>query len=195
MQYFTFHSFPAAPCLPPPQHPPSPCSHLFCIYSASLFCIFSFISVLSSYLFFFIYKTLSYFSPGSSTRPLLPLHIFSSANTTQSIPASIALLLISPSVCSCSCCVSFLSASLYQSFAASPLPVSLPPMLTLPLAECSVSNRHLGRRISVSPLACWDRFSKNTAKGYLTAYACGSASVHKHTRSLSLPFPSVCLCV
>ncbi len=30
------------------------------------------------------------------------------------------------------------------------------------------------------------RFSKNTAKGYLTTYACGSASVHKHTLSLYL---------
>lgn len=40
-----------------------------------------------------------------------------------------------------------------------PRPPSRRPMLTLRVAECGVGNRHLGRRISVSPLA-WTDFPK-----------------------------------
>lgn len=89
---------PPPPCIilafiPFQHHPPSPCSlfSLLCINSSSLFCIFFILPVL--YLIsFWIYKTLSYFSPGTSTGP--PFFLFSSTNTSPSIPA-----VIPPSLC------------------------------------------------------------------------------------------------
>lgn len=145
---YVLPSNPLSLCRPPARHPPSPCFLLFCTnYSSLLFLhflfLFSFISVLfSGELQDIVVIHAGYLTPSPP----------SSTNTSPSNP---------------SFCIYFLSQVLSLPIpihCSLPLSVSPVPTVTLLLAECSFGNGHLGRRISVSPLACWDRFSKNTAK-------------------------------
>lgn len=55
----------------------------------------------------------------------------------------------------------------------SPSPICHPHKLTLP-PQCPLAvfvTDTFGVCLGVSPAACWERISKNTARGYLTAYA------------------------
>lgn len=120
------------------------------------------------------------------------MHVFSSTNTSPCIPAFIPL---SPCSTSPPCCVSLYLLLLPPVTNALPSSVCLPHKLTISLAVFVTDT--FGVCLSVSLLACWDRISKNTARGYLTTYACGSEGVHKCTLSiytLRLLLP-VCVCV
>lgn len=148
---------------------------LFCIYSSPLFCIFfippSFISILSLSLS----PALSYYSPGASTRPLPP----SRTSSASLIPRHLSL----PSSLHCSASYLFLSSAALCLFFSHSLRL-FSSMLTLPLAECSVGNRHLGTQ-----LACWEIFSKNTAKGlshHICMWLCGCAQTQTHSLFISL---------
>lgn len=184
LQYFTFHFFPTAPSLAS--------SLFFYIYSFSLFAFFFPSSLYLSFLCDLqdtvIFLTRYFYLPPPSctfSLTLIPHHL----SLLSFLHRSIAYLSFSllPSHCFSLLSDFFsLSSPILRSL---PLFISLLPMLTLLLAECSVGNRHLSRQISVSPLACWKRFSKNTAKGYITTYAC--VSTHTHTLSFSLS----CVCV
>lgn len=160
----------------------------FSLFSLFYICSVSFFNLQDTAIF--VTRCL-YLPPPSRTSspPLIPRHLSMPSSPHRS--ASYCFLFFS--ALRAASFFPFLLPSLFPHQSV-PLFVSLPPVLTLPLAECSVGNRHLGRRISISPLACWDRFSKNTAKGYLTTYACGSAGVHKHTLFLSI-YHSACVFV
>ena len=169
---------------------------LLCVLSSFAFTVlsyfaFSFFSLfyICSLSFFDLQDTVTFLTrylyplPPSCTSspPLIPHHLLLPSSLHRS--ASYLLLFFTLHF------FSFCFLQLFPSFCVSSAHVD--PSL----AECSVGNRHLGRRISISPLACWDRFSKNTAKSYLTTYACGSAGVHKHTLSLFHFLLCVCVCV
>lgn len=174
LQYFTLHLFPAAP-----SSSASSRSTFSSLLHLLPYLAFSFSSFLYISSLFFLFTRCSHISH----QVLLPthsfLHIFSSTAIYPCLhPFCRFVSYLSFSLVP-SCDVSFLSAFLSLPapiLRSLPLSVFLLPLLTLPLAGCSVGNRHLGKQISVSPLPCWDRFSKNTAKGYITLYAWGSAA-------------------
>lgn len=122
--------------IPFQYHPPSPCSlfSLLCINSSSLFCIF-FILPLLYLISFWIYKTLSYFSPGTSTGPppsssplLMPHHL----SLPSSLHHSASHLFLFFAILLAACFFFLLSSlSCHQCFT---LSVCLPHKLTLPLA-------------------------------------------------------------
>lgn len=117
------------------------------------------------------------------------MHVFSLTNTSSCIPAFIPTSLWSTSP---PCCVSLYLLLLPPVTNALPSSVCRPRKLTLSLAVFVTDT--FGVCLSVSPLACWDRFSKNTA---------GVISPHMHvglgvcTNALSLFIPSLpfSLCV
>ena len=189
MHYITFHFFPAAPSSSSASSFSvfSPLLHL--LFLPTLHFLFFSLFYICSLSFFDLQDTVTFLTrylyplPPSCTSspPLIPHHLLLPSSLHRS--ASYLLLFFTLHF------FSFCFLQLFPSFCVSSAHVD--PSL----AECSVGNRHLGRRISISPLACWDRFSKNTAKSYLTTYACGSAGVHKHTLSLFCFLLCVCVCI